>query len=104
MRPKNARPADYVFLNREGRPFNRDRVRVSVKAIGKRIGRPDICTHSLRHTFTTLLRDSGAVPVEQVQKELGHTSARTTAIYDYDSPVRQRKLSDNLPVFDIQTA
>ncbi len=68
MKPENADPFGYVFLNREGRPFNRDNVRRTVKKIGSQIGRPDICTHSLRHSFTTLLRDSGTVQVEQVQR------------------------------------
>lgn len=104
MRPQDAKPSDLVFLNDAGNAFDSHNVRRAVRKIGQRIGRPDITTHSLRHSYATLIRDSGAVQVEQVQKELGHTSARTTGIYDHDSPARQRKLSDNLPVFDIRTA
>ena len=104
MKPEQAKPSDLVFLNQAGNAYSKDNVRRTVKWIGKKIDRPDITTHSLRHTYTTLIRDTGAVPIEAVQRELGHTSGHMTRHYDHDSPQRQRKLADKLPVFDIKPA
>jgi integrase/recombinase XerD len=37
--------------------------------------------HLLRHSIATLLLDSGQVPLDQVQKFLGHLQLSTTQIY-----------------------
>jgi integrase/recombinase XerD len=37
--------------------------------------------HLLRHSIATMLLDSGLVPIDQVQKFLGHFQLSTTQIY-----------------------
>jgi len=48
--------------------------------------------HLLRHSVATILLDSGQVPIDQVQKFLGHLQLSTTQIYAETSI---RALSEN---------
>ena len=48
--------------------------------------------HLLRHSIATILLDSGLVPIDQVQKFLGHRHLSTTQIYAETS---LQALSDN---------
>jgi integrase/recombinase XerD len=48
--------------------------------------------HLLRHSIATILLDSGLVPIDQVQKFLGHVNLSTTQIYAETS---LRALGDN---------
>ncbi len=48
--------------------------------------------HLLRHSIATILLDSGYVPIDQVQKFLGHLRLSTTQIYAETSV---RALGDN---------
>ena len=48
--------------------------------------------HLLRHSVATILLDSGQVPIDQVQKFLGHLHLSTTQIYAETS---LRSLGDN---------
>jgi len=93
-----AESGDLVFPNGRGVPFRKDNVRRVVKVIGSRMGRSDITTHTLRHTYATLCRDLEDVSLVEVSRELGHTSTRTTNIYDHANPMRQRKIAEKLPL------
>ena len=48
--------------------------------------------HLLRHSIATILLDSGLVPIDQVQKFLGHLHLSTTQMYAETS---LRALGDN---------
>jgi len=48
--------------------------------------------HLLRHSIATILLDSGLVPIDQVQKFLGHLQLSTTQIYAETHPRAGRKL------------
>jgi site-specific recombinase XerD len=48
----------------------------------------------LRHSIATILLDSGLVPIDQVQKFLGHLNLSTTQIYAETS---LRALGENYP-------
>jgi len=48
--------------------------------------------HLLRHSIATILLDSGRVPIDQLQKFLGHLDLATTQIYAETS---LRALGDN---------
>jgi integrase/recombinase XerD len=50
--------------------------------------------HLLRHSIATILLDSGLVPIDQVQKFLGHLNFSTTQIYAETS---LRALGENYP-------
>ena len=43
--------------------------------------RKRVYPHLLRHSIATMLLDSGQVPIDQVQKFLGHLQLSTTQIY-----------------------
>ena len=80
-------PAEYVFLNRYGRPITRFGVYHLVKRHVARVrggmpslARKDVSPHTVRHsTATHLLR--GGVDINTVRDWLGHVSVDTTNIY-----------------------
>lgn len=64
-------------------PYNRltkSGVEYIIAQIGTRAGIPKCHPHRFRRTFATKLIDRG-MPIEQVQKLLGHTKIETTLIY-----------------------
>lgn len=67
-------------------------VKQRLRAIG--IDRPDITTHSLRHTCGSLLVESG-VDVETIKDMLGHSDTATTRIYI--GMAQRRRLLENSP-------
>ncbi len=67
-------------------------VKQRLRAIG--IDRPDITTHSLRHTCGSLLVEQG-VDVETIRDMLGHSNTKTTRIYI--EMAQQRKLLEHSP-------
>ena len=56
------------------------KVNAGLKSICDALGWRKITTYNARHTFATRLRDEG-VPIEQIQKLLGHSSILTTQTY-----------------------
>lgn len=79
-----------LFLNQYGHPFAKDGkgIEAIIRKLGKKI---DVPTHPhiLRHTYATHMlstlqrrrRESGIEPLVFVQKQLGHSSLRSTMIY-----------------------
>jgi site-specific recombinase XerD len=90
---KNSPPA--LFLNIRGARFRPDSISTIFHAarVGAEIS-PDIAMHCLRHTFETLLHESG-MPLAVRQKLLGHESLATTQIYDHlgDDFIKSRMLA-----------
>lgn len=78
--------ADPLFLRLGGgsaRPFNRQAMDHLVLSWFRRAGvvpPPGSLAHSLRHTYATLLVDSGA-SLPEVQQLLGHADMSTTQVY-----------------------
>lgn len=74
--------------------------KVTISAIVKQrlrnigIDRPDITTHSLRHTCGSLLVESG-MDVETIKDMLGHSDTATTRIYI--GMAQRRRLLENSP-------
>lgn len=77
-----------LFLNQRGEPYSADGKRIEriVRAIGASIG-IKVHPHMLRHTYATHTlsamqrSNSGIDPLVYVQRQLGHASIKTTAIY-----------------------
>ena len=89
----NGRRRGYLFETNRNNRYSVRTVQAVVKAgalaagIGKRV-----YPHLLRHSVATILLDSGQVPIDQVQKFLGHLQLSTTQIYAETSI---RALGDN---------
>jgi len=70
---------EYLFETKKGRAVNRRTVHTIIKRAGRKIGRPDIHAHTLRHSFATnRLTDLG---IDAVSEYLGHSSPEITAKY-----------------------
>jgi integrase/recombinase XerD len=75
--------ADYVFLNRRGKPLTRVMIFTIIKQTAQKAGiKKDISPHTLRHSFATHLVEGGA-NLRAVQQMLGHESITTTEIYTH---------------------
>jgi integrase len=69
---------DFVFVNRNGRPFSANRMREKVlHPLLKKLGIPHGGFHSLRHGAASALLADGATPAV-VQKQLRHSDPRVT--------------------------
>lgn len=85
-----SRYADYLFLNRRGRPLSRVMVFNIVKQIASNAGiKKSVSPHTLRHTFATQLVKGGA-DIRLVQQMLGHSSILTTEVYTHPD-IRHRQ-------------
>jgi integrase len=71
---------DLVFCTSRGGPMYASDVRMEFKRITEKAGLGrDWTPRELRHTFVSLLSDSG-VPIEQIADAVGHSSTRTTEV------------------------
>ncbi len=68
----------FVFANVEGRRIHPVQFSTAVKSCWKRVGRPDLGVHSLRHFYASMSLQKG-VSVIQVSKLLGHANPSITA-------------------------
>ena len=76
---------DLVFSKPDGSPHLPDSVTRAHQRIARRAGLPGVRLHDLRHTYATLLLDSG-VDLRVASGLLGHASVSTTAdIYQHPS-------------------
>lgn len=91
-------PTDMLFINKKGKPIQRQAVHNMIKSKCKKEGiYEDISAHSLRHSFASSVLEEG-VDLRIIQELLGHTDIATTQIYthlsdssikkDYDSFLR----------------
>ncbi|MEE0291008.1 MAG: site-specific tyrosine recombinase/integron integrase [Dialister sp.] len=73
-------PALFVFLLK---PYNRlqiSGVEIRLRSLGRELGIPKVHPHKFRRTLATRAIDKG-MPIEQVQRLLGHTQIDTTMQY-----------------------
>ena len=69
----------YLFSGRNG-PLSRSACQYRIKLLAKRIGKPNISCHDLRHLFCTqLLRKKH--DIASVRDVMGHASITTTNTY-----------------------
>jgi len=83
-KPRN-RNSEYLFVSRNGKNFTGSGILYKIKQIAIQAGIPEerassISPHSLRHTFTANMIESGA-DIRVIQGALGHSSLSTTERY-----------------------
>lgn len=75
------RKSGYFFINRNGKRYTEQSIRLMVKKYSKLAGiERNITPHMFRHSFATYLIEEG-VDISCVQPILGHSSIKTTQIY-----------------------
>ena len=69
---------DALIQNGFGQPLNPQALASRLARFEKRNELPSVSLHGLRHTYATLLINSGVVDIAQVSAELGHSNVSTT--------------------------
>ena len=71
-----------LFLNRRGERLTRQGFWLILKGYAKAAGiKSEITPHILRHTFATVMLQSGKLNLRELQECLGHASITTTQVY-----------------------
>lgn len=78
----NGRKAGYLFVSNRHDHYSARTIQDIVKEAARAAGiTKRVYPHLLRHSIATILLQSGEVPLDQVQKFLGHLQIGTTQIY-----------------------
>ncbi|MFH1198522.1 MAG: tyrosine-type recombinase/integrase [bacterium] len=94
---KNKRSNEYIFASIKGSKLSDRRMLESCKEIGEKAGiKERVFLHKWRHTFATQLVRRG-VPIEALQKLLGHSSIKETLVYAH---VRSEELHEQVRLID----
>ena len=91
---------DYLFATGRGNRIHPSRLQRIWESILERSGvrRSGVCIHTLRHSAATLLLQSGACDIVQLQQLLGHSRLDTTAIYLHVEPASLRLAMEGHPL------
>lgn len=76
----DSNPALFVTLNAPYHRLKISGVEIRLRELGKKLGLPRVHPHKFRRTMATRAIDKG-MPIEQVQKILGHSQIDTTMQY-----------------------
>lgn len=73
-------------------------IKRGLKHAGRKIGRPDVSPHMLRHSAAVWLAEDGH-SMHEISQFLGHNDVKTTSrVYARFSPTYLRKLADSLSI------
>jgi integrase len=95
LKPLQGLPEAYV-VTRNGKPICVHDLTAVFKKTVRRIGRPDLRLHDLRHVFASRLLANGA-SLPEIAALLGHKTLSISARYSHASPERLRALVGTLP-------
>lgn len=92
LQKRKGKAADPVVPGPDGKRLAD--LRVSLSQASEKAGIPHVHHHRLRHTFATILRDSGA-PLDRIQALLGHSTMAMTLRYARSNPTQLRSAMDS---------
>ncbi|WP_158542820.1 tyrosine-type recombinase/integrase [Phytoactinopolyspora halophila] len=88
-------PHDLLFPAKQGGYMSLSSLHKVFNAAKKKIGRPDIRPHDLRHLGSMLAAAAGASPAELMQR-LRHKTAQAAQIYWHAAKDRDRQIADRM--------
>lgn len=91
---------DYLFISNCHCQISTERIRDILENVLKRIGLEDkgITPHKLRHSFATLMYNSGVMDIVELQEVLGHENIETTKIYTHVGNNRMKDKMEKNPL------
>jgi site-specific recombinase XerD len=96
--------SEWLFPNDAGEPYyDRNLLGRKLWPVCEKLGIPRFGWHSLRHTFSTYVGNSG-VPLPVLQYLLGHTSVETTMIYTHPLLEAARKAVEQIAAILLPSA
>jgi integrase len=95
--------SDFLFINSRFNHFHPNSLRINFQQIRKKSNLPYIRLHDLRHSFITLMLESGEIDIKTVSEMVGHAKITTTQqIYQHVTNHMKQDLADNIEsVFDL---
>lgn len=84
-----------LFISREGNRLSVRAIQEFIKNVGLNVLNKNIHPHLFRHGTAMLLLDNG-MPLDEIQKVLGHENIGTTQIYARTSMKRVKKNADDI--------
>lgn len=96
-RSRHAGLEDLVFSSRKQTPLNpKNLLRREIRPVCATLGLPLVSWHSFRHTYATLLSESGE-SLKTAQALLGHSDMETTLnVYTHAVPESQKRAADKV--------
>ena len=73
------RKAGILFLNTEGKPWDRNAVRCRFRRLRAKLGMKGVVCYSLRHAYVTDALEAG-VPIAQVAELAGHSDTKSVSV------------------------
>lgn len=90
------RTNESLVFDRAGEPWNPNTFGTEFGRRARRLGLPSVRLHDLRHSYATLMLESG-VDLKTVSMALGHSTIRITAdTYAHVTPTMRRSAADSL--------
>ena len=71
---------DYIFLNNQGKPIQRNAFNITLQKANQRLDKPinkDLSSHIFRHTLISILAERN-IPVKAIMARVGHKDSKTT--------------------------